>query len=140
MLGIVLALSAALGFGTSAVLARLGLQHIRPGTSTFVSLVVGTVVMMTLALAIHLDDIRSLAAIAFAWFLLSGFINFVLGRLLNYTGVGIAGVSRATPIVASNPLFAALLAVTLGGETMNAPIAVGTVAIISGMVLVLSQR
>jgi drug/metabolite transporter (DMT)-like permease len=140
MLGVILSLSAALGFGGSAVFARLGMQYVRPTTGTLISLLVGIVITMTLAFILHFDDILTLSAVAFAWFLLSGLINFPLGRLLNYTGVSKVGVSRASPIVGASPLFAAIIAVSVGGETMNLYIFSGTLAIIAGVALILSQR
>lgn len=140
MLGVFLGLSAALGFGSSAVFARLGLQHMRPTTGTLVSLIVGTIITMTLAFALHSDQIFTLIGIAFLWFLLSGAVNFPVGRLLNYTSVSLVGVSRSAPIVGSSPLFATVLAVTVGGETINLPILLGTAFIIGGLVLILSQR
>jgi drug/metabolite transporter (DMT)-like permease len=72
--------------------------------------------------------------------LLSGSINFPIGRLLNFTGVRLAGVAKSSPIVGSSPMFAIALAVTVGGETVNAPILVGTMAIIGGLTLILTQR
>jgi uncharacterized membrane protein len=140
MLGVALALSAAVGFGTAAVFARLGLQHMRSTTGTLVSVIVGTIIVMTLALVIHWDAILALAGVAFLWFLLSGSINFPVGRLLNFTSVSLAGVSKSAPIVGSSPLFATALAITVGGESINAPILVGTFAIIGGMTLILTQR
>ena len=50
MLGAALALTAALGFGASAVFARIGLQYMRPTTGAFVSLLVGIVVTLTIAI------------------------------------------------------------------------------------------
>ena len=140
MLGIVLSLAAAAGFGGSAVLARIGLQYVSPVTGTFISLLVGIVITTTLAFFFHYEDIVSLAAIAFAWFLLVGILNYPLGRLLNYNSVSKVGVSRAAPVVGASPLFAAGLAVAFGGETMNLPIFVGTVAIIGGIALIVGQK
>ena len=140
MLEIALGLSAALGFGSSAIFARLGLQHLRPTSGTLVSLVVGSVIAMTLAFIFHFDEIFALGSFAFVWFLLSGFINFPLGRLLNFTAVDLAGVNRATPIIGASPLFAMALAITIGGESINVPIFLGTISIIGGLVLILSQR
>ena len=140
MIEIALGLSAALGFGSSAVFARIGLQHVRPTSGTLVSLIVGSVITMTLALVFHFDEIFALSSFAFVWFLLSAFINFPLGRLLNFTAVDLAGVNRATPIIGASPLFAMALALAIGGESINMPIFLGTMAIIGGLVLVLSQR
>lgn len=140
MLGILLGLSAAAGFGGSAVLARVGLQYVKPVTGTLISLFVGIIVTTILAFAFNYQDIRGLAAIAFAWFLLVGILNYPMGRLLNYNSVSKLGVSKAAPIVGASPLFAAALAITIGGETMNLYIFVGTVAIISGIALIVSQK
>ncbi|MCH8309514.1 MAG: DMT family transporter [Chloroflexi bacterium] len=140
MLGVILGLSAALGFGVAAVFARVGLQDMKPTTGTLVSLVVGTAITMALAFIFHAQAIFDLAGVAFLWFLLSAFINFPLGRLLNFTGVSLVGVSKSAPIVGSSPLFATVLAISVGGESINAMIALGTVSIIGGLVLILSQK
>ena len=140
MLGVLLGLSAALGFGVSAVFVRVGLQDIKATTGTFVSLVVGTAITMTAAFIFHADAIFDLAGVAFLWLLLSAFINFPLGRLLNFTGVSMAGVSKSAPIVGSSPLFATVLAISFGGESINTTIALGTASIIGGLILILSQR
>ncbi|MDP6455371.1 MAG: DMT family transporter [SAR202 cluster bacterium] len=140
MLGVLLGLSAAFGFGVAAVFARVGLQDIKVTTGTLVSLVVGSAITMTAAIVFHADAIFELAGVAFLWFLLSAFINFPLGRLLNFTGVSLAGVSKSAPIVGSSPLFATVLAISIGGESINTMIALGTLSIIGGLVLILSQR
>ena len=140
MFGVVLGLSAALGFGGSAVFARLGLQYMRSTTGTLVSLLVGTTIMLTLAFALHPDEIFALGGVVFLWLLLSAIINFPMGRLLNYTGVRLAGVSRASPVVGASPIFALVLAITIGGESINLPTLLGTFSIIGGLFLVLSQR
>ena len=140
MLGVLLGLSAALGFGVAAVFARVGLQDIKATTGTLVSLVVGTIITMALAFVFHTDAILKLAGVAFLWFLLSVFINFPLGRLLNVMGVSMAGVSKSAPIVGSSPLFATILAISIGGESINTMIAIGTLSIIGGLAMILSQR
>ena len=70
----------------------------------------------------------------------AGTLNFPLGRLLNFTSVSKLGVARAAPIVGASPLFAAVLGVTVGGETMNLLIFAGTVTIICGIALIVGQR
>ena len=140
MLGIVLGLCAALGFGLSAIFVRLALQYMRATTGTLISLIVGTVIAMALAFAIYPDKILGLGAVAFLWFLLSGFINFPLGRVLNYVSVGLVGVSRSTSIVGASPIFATTLAVTIAGESLSLLTLLGTFSIIGGLALILSQR
>ena len=140
MLGISLSLLAALGFGVTAIFVRLGLQHMRATTGTLLSLAVSTVVTLAIALGLHPREVFDLAWVALLWLLLAGLLNFPLGRLLNFTGVHMAGVSRASPIIGASPLFAGALAVAFAGEALNVPILLGTVSIIGGLALILSQQ
>ncbi len=140
MLGAAMALTAAMGFGAAAVFARIGLQYMRPTTGAFVSLLIGIAITLTLALVFHFDDIFALSGIAFVWFLITGTLNFPLGRLLNFTSVDKIGVSRSAPIIGAAPLFSGILGVTLGGESMNLPIFTGTLVIIGGIAMIVGQK
>ena len=139
VLAIVLALVAALGFGASAVFARIGLQGIKPITGTAISLVASFTMTVVLALSINLSDILALPLLAYAWFLLLGVLNFPLGRLLNFTSVNMIGATRSSPLVSTAPLFSTALAIILLGERPNAFIVLGTIAIIIGSILIVSK-
>ena len=139
-LAIFFALSAAVGWGISGVLARLGLQHMRATTGTVISLASGTALVGAIALAMYGRELFSFSLTALLWFTLLGIINYPLGRLLNFTGVHLAGVSRATPILSTSPLISAALGIMVGGETMNIFIGLGTAAIIGGVLLIVTQR
>ena len=140
MLGVIFGLTAAVGFGVSPFFARLGMQHVRPTTGTLISLSVGATIAMAAALVLHSGEIFALSGTAFLWFLFAGVVSFAMARLLNYTGVHFAGVARATPIIGASPLFAAILAVSVGGETASVPVVLGTGLIVAGLVMVLTQR
>ena len=140
MLGAAMALTAAMGFGAAAVFARIGLQYMRPTTGAFVSLLIGIAITLTLALVFHFDDILALSGIAFVWFLITGTLNFPLGRLLNFTSVSKIGVSRSAPIIGAAPLFSGVLGVTVGGESMNLFIFTGTLIIIGGIAMIVGQK
>ena len=140
MLGAAMALTAAMGFGAAAVFARIGLQYMRPTTGAFVSLLIGIAITLTLALVFHFDDVFALSGIAFVWFLITGTLNFPLGRLLNFTSVNKIGVSRSAPIIGAAPLFSGILGVTIGGESMNLFIFTGTLVIIGGIALIVGQK
>ena len=100
----------------------------------------GIAISLTLAVVFNFDDILALGGIAFAWFLVAGTLNFPLGRLLNFTSVNSIGVTRAAPITGASPLFAAVLGVTVGGESMNLFIFAGTLTIIAGIALIVGQK
>ena len=140
MLGVILGLSSACGFGLSPILVRLGLQHMRATTAALVSLGVGTGLTMVLAFSLNSGEIFDLSGVAFLWLLLSGTVTFAIARFLNFIGMDLAGVSRATPIIGSSPLFATILAVTIMGETVSLLVLAGTFCIVGGLALILSQR
>lgn len=137
---VLFALLAATGWGSSAIFARLGLQHMRSNTGTVVSLAVGAPIMAVMTLVFYGPDAFALPIVALFWIFVLGVLNFPLGRLLNFTGVRLAGVSRAAPILAAAPLVAVTLGLLLGGESMNLLIGLGSACIIGGVVLIVSQR
>jgi drug/metabolite transporter (DMT)-like permease len=140
MLGIAFGLLAATCWGFSAILVRLGLQHLRPTTGTWVSMIPGGIMVMGLALVFNLDDITTLVAIAFLWFALGGLFNFALGRFLNAVSIQLAGLARATPLFSTAPLFATILAIIFLGETITPWLLLGTLTIVSGIALITSEQ
>lgn len=138
-LGIGLALVSALGFGATAVLARIGMRHVRPTTGTVVSLIIGALVTMVIAASLHAAEIATLAAAAFGFMALNAALSYPGGRLFNFIGVQLAGASRASIIIGAAPLISAGLAVWILGEEVNAQIIGGTVLIIVGIGFVLSS-
>jgi len=141
MLGIVLAITAACCWSTSAILARLGLQGgIKASTGTFISMLSSLLLVGSLALIINFDDVAHLSPMALLWFGLIGIINYLLGRQFNYAAIRHIGVVRATPLFAAAPLFAMILAVSFIGESVNPFIVIGTLIIITGLYLVVTSQ
>ncbi len=140
ILGIALSLGAALGFGTAAVLARTGMQHIGSTSATLVSVASSALITVAIAFIYHTPEILALPAGVFLWFLLAGAINFPGGRLMNFTAIRLIGASRATVVISTSPLFAASLAVILTGESLSLLVGLGTLAIMAGVMLVVTQR
>ncbi len=140
MLGILLALLAALFFGIGSIFARLGLQHIKPMTGTFISMVSSLVLIGLLSLVTNFKATVSPSATVLLWFGMIGVINFVAGRQFNYLSIRKIGVAKASPIFASNPLFAMVLAVTFLGETITVPVVIGTLCVVVGLSLVVTSE
>ncbi len=139
-LAIVFGLLAAIGFGSSAVLARLGLQRIPPTFGVFLSLSTGFLLTFALSIALHFRDILDLTPRAFLWFLFFAIITFPLARLFNYTAISLAGASRSSPMLAVSPIFATLLALIALGERPNLLIGLGILVSVLGMVLIVSEK
>ena len=138
--GVVFSLCAAIGFGASAVLARVGMQYMRSTTATLASLLASTTVALMIAFTFRSEEIFSLSSSEYVWFLLIGVMTFPIARLLNYTGVKLIGVTRGSVIVGSAPLFAIATAVTMGNESVNVTILIGTVTIVCGLGIILAKK
>jgi drug/metabolite transporter (DMT)-like permease len=139
MLAIGLALAAAASWGLSAVLARSGLRELPIALGTFISLCSGLVLTLILTLVLQLDDLRQVSLSALLLFGLIGLLNFPLGRFFNYMAMSRLGVGRSTPILASAPLFAVVIAVIFTGEDLRAATAVGTAMILAGLYITLQE-
>lgn len=142
LLSLGLACIAVLGFGSSAVLARMGMQAMRPMPSALVSLVASTLLAGTLALSFEFQAITALPAIAMVWLLGNGILTYMGGRSQQYIAISLIGAARVTPIVGSAALFSALYAITftrLGvpgfNEQLNALLGIGTVVVVVGLAL-----
>ena len=140
MPAILLALMAAVGFGASPVFARIGLLHMRPTTGTVVSLAAGSALVATVAFAVHGAQILAFHPTSLLWFALLGSLNYLGGRYFNFISVHLAGVSRAAPILSTSPLVAAAWSIGLGGETLTPTLALGTVIIVGGVMLILGEK
>ena len=140
MTGIIFSLLAASGFAATAVFARTALQRMSTPYGTLLSLFVSTVAAMIIAAVLHPDELLGIGVVALGWLFLVGFLNFPLGRMFNYTSVRMVGVSKASTVVATSPLFATILAVIILGETVGPITLLGTVAVIGGLALTLNQE
>ena len=140
LLAVVLAVSAAVSWGFSAVLVRMGLRHLSTASGTLISLAAGCVLTGVLVLVFELDALTHLSLEALALFAVIGVLNFPMGRFLNYMSVARLGVARSTPILASSPLFAMVLAVIFTGESVNLATFLGTALILAGLYTTLRAR
>ena len=140
MTGIAFAIASSICWGVGAIFVRLGSQGIKTTTGTFISMLASMMLVCSLALAIDRDAVLSLTPMALLWFSMVGLVSYVLGRGLNYTAIQYIGVGRATPMIASAPLFAVIIAVIFTGESINLPIVAGTLSVVIGLYLVITSQ
>jgi transporter family protein len=133
LLAVALALLAALGFGSSAIFARLGMRDIPPLASTLISAVASLLLAMPLALIFARSDIAALPGLAFLGFLALGALNFLGGRGQNYLAIDLVGAARSAPFVGASALFAAIFAISLAGERPHPLVLAGTVGVVAGL-------
>lgn len=145
LISIGLAGIAVLGFGSSAILARLGMSAqggLRPMPGALVSLVASTLLAGALALIFEFRAVIALPAIAMVWLFANGILTYLGGRSQQYIAINLIGAARVTPIVGSAALFSALYAVTLTrmgvtgfNEHLNPLLALGTIIVVVGLAL-----
>jgi drug/metabolite transporter (DMT)-like permease len=135
VLAISLALAASLGFAGSAILARAGMQGIKPLPSTLISLAVSSVPAVILALVFASSDIRALPLVALLWLLGLGAMNFLGGRTLNYLAIGRVGASRSSAILGTTAVFSAIFAISITGERPHFLVLLGTAGVVIGLVI-----
>ena len=116
------------------------MQQVGSRAGTLISLATGFVIISVVAWGMDSQALFAVSPSTILWFVLLGLIQFPGGRFLNYTGIRLAGVARATSISGTSPLFAALLAIFFLGEQVTSSIVLGTVAVAAGLALVMSQR
>lgn len=140
MTGILFALAAALVWGMGNVWVRIALQGMRPTTAAVFSLFIGLLLLFPLALILHWDDVTGITSGVLLTIFFYGMANFLTGRFLNYSSISRIGLNRSIPIVASSPVFALTLAVIFLDESLNAFIILGTMVVMTGILLIVTER
>jgi drug/metabolite transporter (DMT)-like permease len=142
MSGPVLAATAGLGFGVFQTLNRRAVGGMSDAyLATFLQLVVALVVLAAATAAT--EDVGMLGEAplsAIVWFALAGLIHFTVGwTLLNMSQMRI-GAARTSPLLATNPVWGALIAAALLGELPRFVAWVGIAVVLAGAFLVSLER
>jgi len=131
-LGITLALVSAVLLGTAVVLANVGLRYLHPARGALVSIPSTTLVYWLLAPLLLRGG--GWNAAAFAIFAAIGVVFPAVVTLLNFASNRITGPTVAGTASSTTPLFAVLVAIVFLGEPLTVAAAVGTGAIVLGVV------
>lgn len=136
MITVVLSLLSAVGLATTAVMSRIGMQGVHRVNATGVSLVVGFLLTLLVALAVAHREFTSIPMALLPWVLVFGFVHFAIGRSAGIMSIDIIGASRASLFVLVQSPFASLVAIVFTGESLGPLVAVGTAAVVVALVLV----
>lgn len=137
--GVSLAIISTIGFGATAVLAQSGMQYVKPTSITIISLVVGSILVFIVAFIVELDQVNSISIVALLFILLNAVLSYPIGRLFNFISVKYAGASRASSVIGISPLITTGLAVWLTGEKLTIIILTGSLLILLGIFLILTD-
>lgn len=131
-LGITLALVSSVLLGTAVVLANVGLRYLHPARGALVSIPSTTLAYWLLAPLLLRGG--GWNAVAFAIFAAVGVVFPAVVTLLNFASNRITGPTVAGTVSSTTPLFAVLVAIVFLSEPLTLAAAVGTVAIVLGVV------
>ena len=128
-----IALTAALSYAISGIAAKRGLRYSTPVTVTLISVAIHATVLWIALLIIR--GVPAVSWYVLFLFVLSGLIQPIL-RFLTYAGIHYVGAAAGTTLRGSHPLFSTSLAILFLGESLNLPIALGTVLIVAGIAII----
>ena len=135
MVAFALSLLAAIGLGGGAVTARAGMPGVHPFATIGVSLVVGFVGVVIVALVFAFSELAAIPRAILPWAVVLGVVQFAGGRSLGYLGVSSIGASRTALFISAQAPFAAAFAIAFTGEALRPLIAIGTVGVVAALLL-----
>jgi len=119
---------------------RVGTQHVTPPVATFYTVLVGAVLITSIAFAVNFDEIKTLPLEVYGWITLMGILAYCVARVLHNTALRMVGASRTVPMISLQPLMAFGIGFLILGERPNLLVTVGTPIIVAGILLVLMPR
>jgi len=140
MLGEILTITAALCWAIGASLYKRSLLSVRPVTLNLFRSISATIyAFLVLYLLgkwslLFQMDMTSLVYIGF-----SSLLVLVVGDILYFIGLKSVGVSKTVPIAYSYSIFVAIISIIFLGESLTAPILLGTATVVLGIWLVAGQ-
>jgi drug/metabolite transporter, DME family len=127
------ALANAFLFAFHNMLTKKAMRYSNPATGVISSLLINIVFLWSVS--ILFVPLSSLTSASILIFVVVGFFQPGLTRLLTYKGIDALGVAITDPIRATTPLFSAMMAIIFLGEQLTVPIVVATLMIITGITL-----
>lgn len=135
VVGVLLAVVAALGIAGQALFVRVGTREGRSSDALVVVFLVNLAIVGPVTLLTLYPD-YGLTTRAVLAFVAAGLFGMMVGRIFLFAGISRVGASRAEPLKSSMPLFATVSAVLLLGESLTVVHLVGIVLVVGGVGLV----
>ena len=140
VVAVVLAFVSAFGFATGSVLMRVGTQHVAPPVATFFTVLVGAVLITSIAFAVNFEEIKTLPLEVYGWITAMGILAYCVARVLHNTAIRMVGAARSVPMISIQPLLAFAIGFLILGERPNLLITAGTPIIVVGILMVMLPR
>ena len=137
LVGVVLALVAAVGWATSTVMVRPALREVDPLVASTIRLPFATIVLTLAALRLRRFDSRrlDLKPGTTAWLIFAGLMTVVSATLFLWS-VELAGAARTAALSSVSPIFSATIAILLLGEQLTPRLAIGMGISLAGVLAI----
>lgn len=132
---ILLPLSGAIALAIQALLLRVATRKRSVSDVILIVYLVNSILLVPVVTVLSYPD-YNLTTRSVVAFVGAGLIGTGLGRIALFTGIQRIGASRAEPIKASAPFFAAIIAVIVLGERMTTEHLLGVVLIVIGIAVI----
>ena len=119
---------------------RVGTQHVSPPVATFYTVLVGAVLISSIAFSVNFDEIKTLPLEAYGWITVMGILAYCVARVLYNTAIRMVGAARTVPMTSLQPLLAFAIGFLILGERPNLLITAGTPIIVVGVMMVMLPR
>ncbi len=129
-----------MGFASGSVLMRVGTQHVAPPVATFYTVLVGAVLVTSIAFSVNFDEIKTLPLEVYGWITVMGILAYCVARVLHNTAIRMVGAARSVPMISIQPLMAFAIGFLILGERPNLLVTAGTPIIVFGILLVMLPR
>jgi drug/metabolite transporter (DMT)-like permease len=137
LIGVILALVAAVSWASSTVLVRPALHEMDALTASTIRLPFATLVLLLAASRLRKLDGRRLVLKpgTVCWLIVAGLMTVVSATLFLWS-VDLAGAARTAALSSASPIFSATIAVLLLGEQMTARLALGMSVSLAGVLAI----
>lgn len=119
---------------------RVGTQHVAPPVATFYTVLVGAVLITSIAFAVNFDEIKTLPPEVYGWITVMGILAYCVARVLHNTAIRMVGAARSVPMISIQPLMAFAIGFFILDERPNLLVTIGTPIIVGGLLLVMLPR
>ena len=119
---------------------RVATQHVAPPVATFYTVLVGAVLITSIAFSVNFDEIKTLPLEVYGWITVMGILAYCVARVLHNTAIRMVGAARSVPMISIQPLLAFAIGFLILGERPNLLVTAGTPIIVIGILMVMLPR